>query len=151
MKPSTPLAVGRARRVPSSHAAGVTAGVTPHATPNATQWTRAQLAALGVESDAAIALDAGCCAHTVARERGRRGIAAAPPQDADDLPVLDGDRVAARRWKLNLSQSQLGQRLGCNASRVCHLESSQSHRVTRQTLDNLAGALDCASTDLLRR
>ena len=70
---------------------------------------------------------------------------------AEMLPELDGDRVAARRWKLNLSQVQLGQRLGCNASRVCHLENTQPHRVTTQTLAKLAGALDCTPADLLRR
>lgn len=160
MKPSSPLAVRRARHAldsgaSSSHAAEVRPKAAPRAapktTPVGTQWTRAQLAAMGVESDAAIALDAGCCAHTVARERGRRGIAAPPAQTAEDLPMLDGDRLAARRWKLNLSQAQLGRRLGCNASRVCHLESGHCQHVTQQTLDNLAQALDCAPADLLRR
>ena len=70
---------------------------------------------------------------------------------AEILPELDGDRVAARRWNLNLSQAQLGQRLGCCRSRVCHLESGQPHRVTQQTLDNLADALKCAPADLLVR
>lgn len=70
---------------------------------------------------------------------------------ANNLLQLDGDRVAARRWKLNISQSQLGQRLGCNASRVCHLENTQPHRVTQQTLTKLAVALDCPPADLLHR
>lgn len=70
---------------------------------------------------------------------------------AGDLPDLDGDRVAARRWQLHLSQVQLGKRLGCGASRVAHLESGQPHRVTNQTLLKLAGALSCAPADLLRR
>ena len=70
---------------------------------------------------------------------------------AECRPDLDGDRVAARRWNLNLSQAQLGKRLGCCRSRVCHLESGQPHRVTQQTLDNLADALKCAPADLLVR
>ena len=70
---------------------------------------------------------------------------------ADNRPELDGDRVAARRWKLNLSQAQLAKRLGCCRSRVCHLESSQPHRVTTQTLAKLADALDCTPDDLLVR
>ena len=127
------------------------ANARPVAHKQGTQWTRAQIAAMGVQSDAEIALDAGCCAHTVARERKRLGIAApvatAPP---DSLP-LDGDRLAARRWELGLSQAELGKRLGCNASRVCHLENGQSHRVTQQTLTKLARVLKCQPDDLLRR
>ena len=67
------------------------------------------------------------------------------------LPELDGARVTARRWQLHLSQVQLGKKLGCCHSRVCHLESGQPHRVTPQTLARLADALDCAPADLLRR
>lgn len=146
MKLPLPLTTQRASR-----AQGSSRHIACNGTGQRTPWTRAQIAALGVESDAAIALDVGCCAHTVARERRRRGIAAPTIGDAGTLQDLDGARVTARRWKLNLSQTELGELLGCNASRVSHLENGASRQVRTQTLLKLAGALDCPPADLLRR
>lgn len=116
------------------------------------QWTPAEIAQMGVLSDEAIAAQIGCHAQTVGFERRRRGIASI--QCAGTMPDLfhiDGSRVQARRWKLNLTQEQVGAKFGCARCRIAHLESRRCEHVTRETLENLASALDCAPECLLAR
>ena len=64
---------------------------------------------------------------------------------------LDGARVKARRWALNLTQDQVGAKFGCARCRIAHLESGRCERVTGETLKSLARALDCAPESLLVR
>ena len=64
---------------------------------------------------------------------------------------LDGSRVQARRWALNLTQAQVGAKFGCARCRIAHLENGRCERVTGETLKSLAKALDCAPETLLVR
>ena len=114
-----------------------------------TRWTPEQIAQMGVLSDAVIAESAGCHVRTVGRERARRGIVSVGHGGPlPNLLPLDGDRVRARRLYLQLTQAQVGARFGCIAHRISHLESGHAPRVTADTLDKLARALECAATDL---
>ena len=113
-------------------------------------WTPAQVALMGVLPDETIAAQIGCHTRTVGAERNRRGIASI--QCAGTLPELqtiDGARVQARRYQLELSQQEVAQRMGCTRARVSHMETGRSHHLTPDTLKKLGRALQCAPTDLI--
>ena len=115
------------------------------------QWTPAEIAQMGVSSDETIAEHAGCHVRTVGAERQRRGIASIQCGGTDaGLLQIDGARVQARRWELNLTQNQVGALFGCDRCRISHLENGRKP-VNQETLDKLARALRCSPETLLAR
>lgn len=59
-----------------------------------------------------------------------------------------GQAVAERRTQMKLSQKQLGERIGKDASRVSRIEAGTSS-ITVDDLYELAGALGCSPRTLL--
>jgi transcriptional regulator with XRE-family HTH domain len=65
--------------------------------------------------------------------------------------MLDGERIRHLRTQHRLSQSALGKGIGKDGQYVSKLERGVLTRVTTETLERLAGTLDCSTDYLLGR
>lgn len=68
---------------------------------------------------------------------------------ASQLQVTFGERVAARRRSLGLTQAQLAEQLGMNQPDLCDLEKGR-HAPNLLTVENIAKALGVPAATLLR-
>ena len=65
--------------------------------------------------------------------------------------MIDGERIRQLRAQHGLSQSALGKGIGKDGQYVSKLERRILTSVTTDTLEQLAGALDCSTDYLLGR
>jgi len=65
--------------------------------------------------------------------------------------MIDGERIRQLRTQQGLSQGALGKRIGKDGQYVSKLERGILTSVTTETLERLAGALDCSTDYLLGR
>ena len=113
------------------------------------EWAPEVVALMGALSDAEIGQRLGCDPQTVGRERRRRAIPSIGHSgNLPNLQNLDGARVRAQRYALDLTQADVAARLSCNVHRVSHLESGHAPRVKVATITALARALECQPDDL---
>ena len=113
-------------------------------------WTEEQIAWMGQLTDAEIASRAGCDQRTVEKERHRRAIPRLPPsQYTTGFAQVDTARLRARLVELGINQVQLAQRYGCTFPVINAIHQGKKTRVTDETLNKLARALECQPDDLL--
>lgn len=67
---------------------------------------------------------------------------------ASELQVTFGERVAARRLELGLTQVTLAKKLGIHQPDLCDIEKGR-HAPTLETVEKIAKALDISPGDLL--
>ena len=65
--------------------------------------------------------------------------------------MIDGERIRQLRTKRGLSQGALGKGIGKDGQYVSKLERGILTSVTTDTLEQLAGALDCSTDYVLGR
>ena len=65
--------------------------------------------------------------------------------------MIDGERIWQLRTQHALSQGALGKRIGKDGQYISKLERGILTSVTTDTLEQLAGALDCSTDYLLGR
>ena len=113
------------------------------------EWSAEEVGWLGVLTDQQVAERLGCNKLTVAKERRRREIPTTGPiGHGSNLLPLDSAKVRARRLALGLTQLEAAARMGRGDKRIAQLESGQTARVQKQTLSDLARALECQPDEL---
>lgn len=113
-------------------------------------WTREQIAWMGQLTDTEIASRIGCHRKTVEKERHHRDIPRlASARYTSGFTRIDTARVQARLIELGIDQVQLARRYGCSFPVINAIHRGKKTRVTTETLDKLARALECSPANLL--
>lgn len=118
-------------------------------------WSAEEIALLGTLLDAELARKIGRPRRSIAVERNRRGIASlfesgGRPQLRCESLAVDGAKIRARRLELGLLQIEVARRLGCKSARLSGIEVGRIPRLESATLEKLAHALECETSEFLK-